>query len=198
MSSDDPTLPSWVAPDMHGVRARMSRRNEAWRALVRVSALGLGLMLAVVFLIFLGVFLTLALVEGLSMGLPYLGVAAVLALIGALGASGVRRWDRDHVFAVTLHGFKYNDLDGQFWELPLSALTHAEADGDGIRVFRRNADSLFFPGGGVTRYERELFAWYLSRLIREQGEAVDGPPPELVALRGAGDTGRKRSIEPAG
>ncbi|MEZ4318545.1 MAG: hypothetical protein R3F61_13615 [Myxococcota bacterium] len=195
MSSDDPTLPRWVLPDMHGFRARLPRRGSFEIAMVQVGAAVFVsvLVLAVLTMVSMGALVSLA-GGGLDVGPLMLGgggLALAVALSGFL-ARMFQRWRRDPVLRVTLHTFQYSDPDGRFWELPLSALASAEAVRGVLVVHRKHgAEPLRFESYGASGHELRVIAWFLSRLIADQGEEIEPVPEALAALRRPGATGQR-------
>jgi len=185
MRSTDPTLPGWVVPQMHGFRARLGRHDPGRyaRASAALAAAGMAWLASVAAAVILAVIWLIPVVADGPALVSILVLVAVLVIPAGV-AWLVRPWFYDHIFEVSLHAFRYSDVRGQFWSLPLSALTHAEAVGGWLIVHRHRAEPLRFEGNRVSAYELELFAWVLSKHIRDHGESVQAPPEELRALRG--------------
>ena len=173
---DGEPLPKWVAVDLDGYRARLARHSDAFRAVVGP----LGIAGVVVALLVLGILGLIALI-GTSMGALWLPTVVTLAFI-LLTCFGLVRLYRDHVVKVTEHTFRWNDLRGRFWELPLGAFSGADVQGRTLVLYRHRNDPLRLRAAGVSPPQLAVFAATLEALI-QSAQQIEAPPEELERLR---------------
>ncbi len=182
--------PSWVAVDLDGYRARLSRHSDEWRMLLGALGAG-GIGVGVMILAFLAMIGLLLGGQGVSW-LLVTSVVVVMVVVGTL--LGLRRLYRDHVVKVTEHLFRWNDLRDRFWELPLGAFSGADVEGTTLVLYRHRNDPLRLRAAGVPPAELQDFAHTLEALIRS-AQRIEAPPEALQRMRtGSPSESRDESV----
>lgn len=175
--------PAWVAVDLDGVRARLSRHSDEWRMLLGAVGVG-GIGVSVLTLAFMAL---IGLIVGQAAAwllIPFL----LLTVVILATAVGLRRLYRDHVVKVTEHLFRWNDLRDQFWELPLGAFSGADVEGGVLVLYRHRSDPLRLRAAGVPPDELRGFARTLESLI-QTAQRIEAPPEALQRIRGGAQSG---------